>query len=87
MQGGIMVELESVTITAMADGKFQATLKLFNGETATSKGFAGTDEASAWAAKYAAEAENKGADEAHSAEVNAGTAATTQPSTDPEATE
>lgn len=62
--------LINMEVAPVQDGKFQATVKLDNGQVATSKPFESTDDASSWAAKYAEEA-GKAADEDYSPEVKA----------------
>lgn len=55
----------------MNDGQFQAMVMLEGGQTATSKPFVSTDEASHWASTYAEEAASKANDEPYSAKVAA----------------
>jgi hypothetical protein len=78
--------LVNMQIAPVQDGKYQATLKLDNDQTATSHPFETTDAASEWAVKYAEEA-GKAADEDHSPEVKAGLASEAKTAEKQETTE
>ena len=61
----------SMSINPIQDGKYQASLRLDNGQSARSVPFDTTDAASHWSSCYAEEA-GKASDESYSPEVQAG---------------